>query len=227
MEMHSNTKNVLCCMDQNFNILRKNDLTLVIGQRAFVRRNRKNLSNTDFIVEDIRFIANTEFENNKIWIYGSAMIDYENKYLTQIALFELDIVKYQLTFIKYLSIKQKITTEKNWLIYYNKPYYNIIYTIDPLEIYEFSSDFNDMRICHKHDYQILETYISGNYSIANSRLHLCSMAEYNQDYYFILFRFYTYNDHYVGQKKRIYHHPLIPQLTNFLFPRFFCQYFSK
>jgi len=200
----SNVKNILYCMDQQFKIIWKKELRVVIGQHSYTSRNRKKLSDTDFVIEDIRFIENTTFANNKIYVYGSAMIDYEKKYLTKIALFELDIINYQLTFLKFLNIQTHQVTEKNWLIFYHNLSYYIIYTIDPLKIYECSPNFNEIKPCHTNDYRIRKTYISDDYDIINNFLHLSSMVTFNQDYYFILYRFYTYNSYYTGQQKRVY-----------------------
>ena len=200
----STTKNVLFYMDANFNTIWKHDLTLVIDQSAFIQRNRRHLSNENFIVEDIRFIENTQFQNGKIWVYASAMVDYEKNYLTRMALFELDVDRYRLTFIKFLNILPQISSEKNWLIYHKNHHFYVIYAMDPFVVYKFSSNFELIGLCRRQDYQIYKNFISHEYSMKHRHLHLGAISEYDHDYYLLLFRLYTYDAHYHGHRKRIY-----------------------
>jgi len=204
--LNSRTKNVLCFLDRAFNIRQQIDLTLVLDRNKFIQRNRLNLSDRDFIVEDIRFITNTEFRSHKIPVVGNAMVDYENDYVTRISLLELDVKEHTLTFIKFLHIDAGEKIEKNWNIFYENHHYYIIYKIDPLEIYRCEMDFGDILLHHRQDLNITDRYVKPNYEIRHDLLHLSSMVDFDERHYLILFRFYTYDPHYDGQMKRIYSH---------------------
>lgn len=204
--LNSRTKNVLYFLDRAFNIRRQIDLTLVLDRNKFIQRNRVNLSDHDFIVEDIRFITNTGFQDHKIPVVGNAMVDYENDYVTRISLLELDVKEHTLTFIKFLHIDTGGKIEKNWNIFYENRHCYIIYKIDPLEIYRCEMDFGDIQLHHRQDVKITERHVKPNYKIRHDLIHLSSMVDFDKRYYLILFRFYTYDPHYDGQMKRIYSH---------------------
>jgi len=203
--LNSLTKNVLYIFSDSFNVLNCYDLSLIISDHQVITRNRKKLSEIDFIVEDIRFIENTGLKNNKIWVYGHAMVDYENNYATKIAILELNVEKHTLTFLRFLSINPEVTIEKNWIIYYRKNHFYIIYKIDPLEIYRCYADMRTIKLYYKHDYQILSNYFKEKHNVEHEALHLCTMVDYDQQYQLIVFRLYTFNQHYEKQMKRIYY----------------------
>lgn len=204
--LNSRSKNVLYFLDRVLKICKRVDLTLVLGRKKFIDRNRYNLSDRDFIIEDIRFITHTEFQDHKIPVFGSAMVDFENEYITRIALLELNVKEHTLTFIKFLEINAGEKVEKNWEIFLGKGYYYIIYKIDPLEIYRCKMDFSDIRLHHRHDHKIAKRYVLPHYAIRDDLLHLSAVVDFDRRYYLISFRFFTYDHNYSGQMTRIYSH---------------------
>mgnify|MGYP006129733083 CR=1 FL=1 len=194
-----NTKYKLIKMNEDMDTIYDIDLYININNNRYCDRNRINLKNDDFVLEDLRLVNNKI--NGDIYIYGPVMIDY-NDYTTKIGLFTLD--NNELIFKKYLVIDSNQKIEKNWLIY-NKVLNNyIFYKIeDHIIIYKSDYNFESIKYYRKvfFDYnKYLPNINTIDFLDKDYKFNLSSIIELENN----MLLLFHYKEHSLNKIKRKY-----------------------
>ena len=200
--LNSTTHHILSYLDGNFEIVRQYPVTLHINnENEFISRDRNGLSEDCFILEDVRFIENSQVRNSSVLLYGVAMHEFKPKYRTKAALIELDLSKQTFYFQKFLEIKEHVRIEKNWIIYQDGSEYYVIYKLGPpLTIYKVVGDFDDFVLHKVIPYQMPASITRLRLFDERCPYHLSALVDAG-DHYLLLF-------HYIirSRGKRKYFH---------------------
>lgn len=135
-------------LDSDFNVLERQPMKFNINENTFtsIKRSMVSYNKNLWCIEDIKLF---DF-NGKL--YGTSNIYYQHHpRIFKVGLVQVDLEKYEIKFVTFLSVPGMGLCEKNWCTYnYNNEHY-VVYSMFPLKIYKLNTYTFELTKHHEID----------------------------------------------------------------------------